>query len=101
MATPKPGSNIRVTITKAITNHDAYRTLERLFMKDKAFSKPITDRSRGFLDKPKRRGGRIWTKRPNKIQPTFKQGQSAVIPATSQYLKDLNSVKSFVEVKPA
>ncbi|MFT3787664.1 MAG: hypothetical protein QM770_16100 [Tepidisphaeraceae bacterium] len=97
----KAGGKFVVTIKKAVTNLDAYRTLERLFMKDKAVSKPVEARTSNFEDKPKRRGGRIWTKHPNKIQPTFVVGAKATIPATSQYAKDLASVASFVDVANA
>jgi hypothetical protein len=92
---------LKVTITKAITNLDAFRTLERLFMRDKAISGPIEARSANFKAKPKRRGGRIWTKRPNKVHPLLNVGTSATILDTAQYQRDLKSVARFVEVKAA
>ena len=48
---------------------------------------------------PKRRGGQIWTKRVNKLHPSLERGAAATIKTTPQSIKDLNSVKSFVEVK--
>lgn len=97
--TAKPGSKFEVTITKQITRAAAATTLERLFMRDKAVSGPIAEREANFKPKPKRRGGRIWTKWPNKVHPTLVQGKKATIPATAQYARDLGSVAEFVEVK--
>lgn len=97
----KPGSQFKITITKAITRAAAGTTLERLFMQDKAVRTPIEMRTRNHVDKPKRRGGRIWTKRPNKVHPVLVVGKTATVPATAQYAKDLNSVADFVEVSVA
>lgn len=94
----KPGTALSVKVTKAITRESALKTLERLFMKDKAVSGPIEARSANFKALPKRRGGRIWTKRPNKIFPEIPVGLVAHLKATPQVLKDLNSVSTFVEV---
>jgi len=57
----KPGTTVRVTINKHINRESARKTLERLFMKDKAVSGPIEKRSRNFIPLPKRRGGAIWS----------------------------------------
>jgi hypothetical protein len=95
----KPGQTVRVTISKNITRESARKTLERLFMSDKAVSKPIERRSRNFIPLPKRRGGQIWTKRPNKVHPTLDRGAAATIKTTPQSIKDLNSVADFVDVK--
>ena len=46
-----------------------------------------------------RRGGRIWTKYPNKVHPKLDRGVVATLQATPQVLKDLTSVEDFVEVK--
>jgi hypothetical protein len=92
---------LKVTISKAITNLDAFRTIERLFMKDKAISGPIEARSSNFKAKPKRRGGRIWTKRPNKVHPLLNVGTTATILGTAQFKKDLKSVERFVTVSAA
>jgi hypothetical protein len=97
----KPGTNLRVTISRGVTRATARKTLERLFMMDKAFAKPINVRSKNFKDKPKRRGGVIWTKRPNKVHPLLGKGDSATIKATPQHLKDLASVASFVQIAKA
>jgi len=96
----KPGQTVRVTISKQINRHSARQTLERLFMLDKSISKPIERRSRNFKELPKRRGGVIWTKRPNKVHPSLDRGAAATIKATPQLIRDLKSVESFVQVQP-
>ena len=97
--TAQPGQMVRVTITKRIQGAGARKTLERLFMKDKAVSAPIARRARNFKELPKRRGGQIWTKRPNKVHPALDAGKSATIKATPQAIKDLESVSAYVDVK--
>ena len=99
--TAKPGATFQVTITKQLTRATAATTLERLFMADKAVRGPIEARSKNFVPKPKRRGGRIWTKWPNKVHPTLTIGKTATIPASAQFAKDLASVADFVDVKTA
>ncbi|HEX8916306.1 MAG TPA: hypothetical protein VF796_28405 [Humisphaera sp.] len=94
----KPGTSLKVTINKAISREAARKTLERLFMGDDAIAGPIHAREKNFADKPKRRGGRIWTKRPNKVHPKLDKGLSATLKATPQLLKDLGSVEDFVQV---
>jgi len=96
----KAGQSVRVTVNKTINRESARKTLERLFMKDKAVSGPILVRSRNFKELPKRRGGQIWTKRPNKVHPTLDRGAAATVKVTPQAIKDLNSVSTFVEIKP-
>ena len=97
----KPGGTVRVTINKSIMRDNARKTLERLFMSDKLVRKPIDRRSRNFKELPKRRGGQIWTKRPNKVHPSLARGAVATIKATPQSLRNLKSVQEFVDVSPA
>ena len=94
----KPGTDVRVTITKTLNRQSARKTLERLFMKDKTVSQPLEKRSRNFKELPKRRGGQIWTKRPNKIHPELTRGASATVKTTPQSIRDLNSVADFVKI---
>lgn len=94
----KPGGLVRVTISKTINRESARMTLERLFMMDKKVAGPIATRSRNFKELPKRRGGQIWTKRPNKVHPELIKGKVATIKATPQHMRDLASVASFVQV---
>jgi hypothetical protein len=97
----KAGSTVKVTVTKSINRAGARKTVERLFLKDKAVARPLERRSANFKELPKRRGGQIWTKRPNKIHPDLNKGASATIMATPQAIKDLNSVADFVDVASA
>src|ERR1051325_8879677 len=99
-ATPahQPGQTVRVTIKKFINRAAARKTIERLFLKDRTHSDPLEGRSVNYIPLPKRRGGQIWTKRPNKVHPPLDAGDSATIKATPQAMRDLNSVKEFVEV---
>jgi hypothetical protein len=92
------GKSVRVTISKSVNRAAARKTLERLFMRDKAVRAPIDVRSRNFKELPKRRGGCIWTKRPNKVHPSLDKGASASVNVTPQSIKDLNSVEDFIEV---
>jgi hypothetical protein len=95
----KPGENVRVTISKTVKRDAARKTIERLFMQDKAVREPLEKRSANFKEQPKRRGGTIWTKRPNKLHTSLERGAAATIKATPQTIKDLQSVEEFVEVK--
>lgn len=95
----KTGQTVRVTINKTINRASARKTLERVFMLDNAVAVPLHRRSRNFIPLPKRRGGQIWTKRPNKLHPALVPGAAATIKATPQLIKDLHSVASFVQVQ--
>ena len=95
----KTGQALKVTITRSINRESARKTIERLFMKDRTIAGPIEARSANFKELPKRRGGQIWTKRPNKVHPKLERGTVATVKATPQALKDLNSVAAFIEVK--
>ena len=95
----KPGQSLRVTVSKSVTRANAMKTIERLFIKDKALVAPLNARAKNFKEQPKRRGGQIWTKRPNKLHLDIRKGLAASITATPQALKDLASVGEFVEVK--
>jgi hypothetical protein len=97
----KPGQTVRVTVSKNITRDAARKTIERLFLKDKSVARPIAARSANFKELPKRRGGVIWTKRPNKVHPELNKGASATITTTAQSIRDLASVADFVELKSA
>ena len=99
--TATPGGKVRVTVTKKITREAAFKTLERLFMGCKIASGPVKARSANFKEQPKRRGGTIWTKRPNKVHLELNIGDVATIKATPQHIRDLNSVANFVEVAAA
>ncbi|MEM6562291.1 MAG: hypothetical protein AAF656_11875 [Planctomycetota bacterium] len=97
--TPDPSTNVKVTVSSLIKRDSARKTIERLFMSDDAFRKPLDLRSRGFKDKPKRRGGRIYTKYARKVHPDLTVGSTATVPATAQFVKDLQSVEQYVSVE--
>jgi hypothetical protein len=92
------GQTVRITISRNISRASARKTIERLFMKDHAIHSPLEKRSRNFKELPKRRGGQIWTKRPNKLHPALELGTAATVRITPQAIRDLNSVESFVTV---
>ncbi len=94
----KPGQTVRVTINKNINREGARKTIQRLFMKDKTISGPLKLRSRNFVSLPKRRGGQIWTKYPNKLHPELIEGVVANVKVTAQSLKDLASVEEFIAI---
>ena len=88
-----------MTISKTINRDSARKTIERLFRKDKAVVAPVEAREANFKELPKRRGGTIWTKRPNKVHLALNRGDAATIKATPQAIRDLGSVAAFVSVK--
>lgn len=94
----KPGKTVTVKIKKLVTRESARKTLERLFMKDKSIAKPLDERADNFIPLPKRRGGCIWTKRPNKIHPSLDRGAQATVKTTPQSIRDLKSVEDFIEI---
>ncbi len=97
--TPKPGQAFTVTITRTPTRESARKTLERLFMSDGEFRAPIDARAACHTDRPKRRGGRIYTKYTRKVHPELVKGVTASVRATPQHVRDLQSVAGFVNVK--
>lgn len=97
----KAGQTVKVTISKPVTRAAARKTLERLFMKDQVFAAPLNARSANFVAQPKRRGGQIWTKYPNKIHPNLVKGTFATLKVTAQVVKDLKSVEDLVQVASA
>jgi hypothetical protein len=94
----QPGQAVKVTIKRLINRAAARKTIERIFIKDRKHTDPLDARSKNFIPLPKRRGGQIWTKRVNKVHPPLNAGDSATVKATPQTLRDLNSVRDFVEV---
>ena len=94
----KTGTVVKVTIKRGINRHGAMLTLERLFMTDKAISGPLAARAKNFIPLPRRRGGRVWTKYPNKLHPKLDKGVSATLKTTPAMLRDLASIATFVDV---
>ncbi len=94
----KTGQTVTVTIKKPVSREAARKTLERLFMKDSAFAAPIEARAANHAARPKRRGGRIWTRYANKVHPVLAKGIHAKLKVTPQVAKDLKSVADLVEL---
>lgn len=101
MDSVKTGQTVKLTISKTINRAGARKTIERLFMKDKAVVAPLDARAANFITLPKRRGGQIWTKRPNKVHPKLVCGDSATVVITPQAVRDLGSVANFLSVEGA
>ncbi len=97
----RSGQTIKVTISKPVSRAAARKTLERLFMKDQGVARPLAARADNFVPLPRRRGGRIWTKHPNKIHPNLVKGTVATLKVTAQVIKDLKSVEDMVQVASA
>ncbi len=99
-----PGSRINVTIVKDPTSQAATKTLVRLLSKD-ARVQAENDRQRKIrkrLYNPKPRGGRFYGGHVVKQHPLKgRRGESGTITATLDVLRDLESVKRFVEITPA
>ena len=100
----KPGSMVRIEVTKNPASERAAKTLSRLFKKDPTNARADRlrkkTRTRQFEDR--RRGGRIWVVRPSAprfVQP--EKGASCEIRATTDILRDLGSVSRFVKVTTA
>lgn len=98
------GSKVRVTVTKKPTNAAAAKTIVRLLSKDPAVKKDNA-RLRAIRKRdynPDRRGGRLYGGRVVKQHPVqAKAGETGVVTATDDVLRDLHSVARFIEVAPA
>ncbi len=94
----KPGDTFHVKIVRTPVREGARKTLERLFMSDDEYRAPIDARAANHSHRPKRRGGRIYTKWTRKVHPDLAVGHEAKVKATAQHARDLASVRSFVEV---
>lgn len=94
----KAGQTVKIKVNKLIRRDSARKTVERLFMQDKALRAPLDARSKNFIPIPKRRGGCIWTKYPNKIHNDLAIGTTATLTLTAQSIRDLNSVGDVLEL---
>ncbi len=92
------GGTTKVTISKRIVRESARKTLQRLFLTDDEFRAPYDARRKNFKDKPKRRGGRIYTKYARNPIIDLSKGQAATVSLTPQHVKDLNSVEQYISV---
>jgi|SRR5215813_3069895 len=104
MADIRPGTVVKIEVTRNPSSERASKTLSRLFLKDGANKRAdrLRKRTRTQKFQGRRRGGRIWVVRPS--APRFAQpekGASCKIRATTDVLRDLGSVSRFVKVTPA
>ena len=104
MADIRPGTVVKIEVTKNPASERAAKTLSRLFLKDAANKKADRLRKRTRTQKftERRRGGRIWVVRPSAprmMQP--EKGASCKVRATIDVLRDLGSVARFVKVTSA
>jgi len=101
IANVKPGSKISVKVVKPVTNVAASKTIARVLSKDAAV-KAENKRLRKVRDRnynPQMRGGRLYGGRLIKQRPVKGElGESGVVTATVDVIRDLQSVSRFVEV---
>lgn len=104
MNTIKPGSTVTVKVIKTPTASAAAKTIVRVLSKDPAAQKEnlrlAQVRARRY--RPRIRGGRLYGGQLVK-QHRLKgsQGESGTILATVDVIRDLNSVRRFVEIETA
>jgi hypothetical protein len=104
MSDIKPGSQIKITVTKQPTNAAGVKTVVRLLSRDphvkQENARLKVARQNHF--RQSRRGGRFWDINVVKQHPVkAAQGESGTITATLDVLADLKSVEQFLEIKPA
>lgn len=100
----KPGSKIKIKVTKNPTSQRAAKTLSRLFLRDAGNQKLARRRHRILAETtdPRRRGGRLWnvkSKAPRLVQPRV--GATCSITATVDMLATIQSVSRFIAIESA
>jgi hypothetical protein len=99
-----PGQTIRVSVTRIPSSESAAKTVRRVLLKDKALSdeKRAAKTRRVRAMRPKTRGGRPWLVRPIKaVLVKSEPGESGVVTATGDVIRDLQSVGNCVEISAA
>lgn len=101
-----PGSDVKVTVTKAPTNAAAEKTIVRLLHKDPvvAAEQKRLQNARRKNEKLTVRGGRlrVWEHRQVKIaSASATPGTTGTIKATADVIRDLASIARFVDVAAA
>ncbi len=99
-----PGSRINVKVVKQPTNIAASKTLMRVLAKDPvvAAEHARQDKLRKVHYNPQPRGGRLYGGQLVKQHPVKGTlGEAGTITATASVLRDLGSVKRFIEVSKA
>lgn len=98
------GSRVRVEVVRQPTSEAAVKTIMRLLGKDRAVKveQRRLEKVRAGNYNPKRRGGRLYAGRLVKQFPVKGRiGDKGTVHATIDVLRDLESVRRFVSVKPA
>lgn len=92
------GSTVKVTITSALKTQQARKTLARVFLKDPKRSKL---RNRAVKPRtPSARAGRTWYHREaGSVARAPEIGDSAMVLATVDVIRDLHSVGKYVKVQ--
>lgn len=94
----QPGNTVKITVTSDLKTQRAQKTLARVFLKD-----PKNARIRNTKAKrvtPSARAGRTWTHLdPGAICRAPRVGDSAMVVATVDVLRDLESVSKYVKVQ--
>ena len=99
-----PGSKINVKVVKQPTNIAASKTLKRVLAKDPVVAAEHNrqDKLRKVHYNPQPRGGRLYGGQLVKQHPVKGTlGEQGTVTATAQVLRDLGSVKRFIEVSKA
>jgi hypothetical protein len=100
----QPGQTVTVKIVRQPASAAAVKTLTRVLSKDASKTAMIRDRKqqRARATTIKQRGGRVWEGRPARI-PVFSAavGEQGTVLASIDVIKDLNSVRRFIEVTKA
>jgi hypothetical protein len=99
-----PGSTINVKVVKQPTNAAASKTLMRVLAKDPGVAAEHKRQAklRKVHYNPQPRGGRLYGGQLVKQHPVKgKIGEAGTVTATADVLRDLGSVKRFIEVSQA
>lgn len=97
--TIKPGSTVEVKVVKAPRSKGARSTLGRIFLRDPAVRKTRTSQPKPVRER--RRGGRMWRARPRgTVLAVPGVGDTCVVRASVDAIRDLSSVADFVSVTP-
>ncbi|MEX0886771.1 MAG: hypothetical protein WD009_10070 [Phycisphaeraceae bacterium] len=99
-----PGDTVKITVKHRPTSDAARKTLVRVLSKDPAVVRENDRlrRVRAANERTKQRGGRQWHVRVPKQHPVAgERGDAGTVHATSDVVRDLHSVRRFVDVVKA
>lgn len=100
----QPGTTLKIDVVAEPTNQAAKKTIARVLGKDATIAQGnrLQSRIRRKNYNPQMRGGRLYSGKVVKqhlVKSTI--GESGTVIATSDVLRDLNSVKRFIAVSAA